>query len=198
MLQLNMPRKKDVSDLPPAKKPRCKKSAPSPPTTEVLEKIHELALKQVSAQDIATTTGLDVIQIYSIITEHFPHLKDLKLFKEFKSDVYRAIQKKASEWILQKIPVASLKDLTYLVAILEDKINLREGKSTQNIGIGIRIEHLVSEKEKLIGNLRSQGVPEHLLETKLTEMLQLPSSVTIPLQELLPVPEVASTPPPEE
>lgn len=165
-------------------------------TPEILEKVHELALKQVSPADIASTTNLDITQVYAMLTEYFPHLKELKLFKDHKSEIFRSIQKKAAEYILQKIPLASLKDLTYLVAILEDKINLREGKSTQNIAIGLRIEHLVSQKEKVIEHLRSQGVPENMLEDKLKETLQLPVNASIPLHEILPSRE--DTPLPEK
>jgi hypothetical protein len=169
----------------------------TPVTSEHLEKIHELALKQVAPKDIAQAVGLETVQVYDALTEHFPHLKELKLFKDFKSEIYRSLQKKATEFILQKIPIASLKDLTYLVAILEDKINLREGKSTQNIGIGIRIEHLVSQKEKVLEHLRSQGTPEHMLEDKLKETLQLPYNASIPLQEILPARQ-PDTPSPEQ
>lgn len=164
-----------------------KKSTKKAISTEHIEKIHELALKQVTIKDIASATGLETSQVQEVLTSVFPHLKELKLFKDHKPDVFRSIQKKAAEFILQKIPVASLKDLTYLVAILEDKINLIEGKTTQNIGIGIRIEHLVSEKEKVMGKLRDSGVPEHQLEDKLREALQLPPVSSIPIHDLVPV-----------
>ena len=196
MLHLIMPRKKkqvapDIENTVPETT-----SKPTVLTPELLERIHELALKQVAPHDIAKTLDLQDFVVYAAITEHFPHLKELKLFKDFKADIFRSLQKKATEWMLEKIPFANLKDLTYLVAILEDKINLLEGRTTQNIGIGIRIEHLVSQKEKLLAYLRNQGVPEYQLEVRLKELLSLPNSASIPLHELGLAPEQPTESPP--
>lgn len=149
-----------------------------------LDVLHTLALKQNTVLDISKLLNVDESTVRRLLKEFFPHLEDLKLFKDNRVDIYRSLQSLAAKSLIFKIPLSNVKDLTSLIAMFEEKINLAEGKSTQNIAVGIKIEHLVAEREKVFKYLRDKGVSEEELEVEFNKLIQLPTNLKLPLSEL--------------
>lgn len=152
------------------------------------EKVYRLKLKKNNDADIARLLNISEEEVAKIMREKLPFLKDLDVYDAHKTDLWKGAQKMALGSLMSKIPTASFKDLTYFLAISEDKINLREGRSTQNIGIGlnIRLEDLVNKKEQMVKSLKKEGVPDHLIAEKMGERLALPHEVSrLPVDKLI-------------
>jgi len=149
-------------------------------TTDKIQEIHNLLLKKNTPTEISQLTEVPVSTVKKVISRYFPHLHNLPLFIEHKKDIFKALQSLATGYIIQKMPYARFEDLIALIKILEDKIALLEGRSNYNIGVAIRIEDLVSQKEKMLSDLRTRGIPEHQLETEFQKLIALPPSATIP------------------
>jgi hypothetical protein len=138
---------------------------------EVVEQVYRLTLKKNTPAEIGKILELSEGTIKNIIRDFLPFLKDLDLYSEHKTDVFKGLQKMAVNYLLKKMPNASFKDLTYFFAITEDKINNREGIPSHLVGVGvnIRMEDLVSKKEKVEKKLLQEGVDYHELPTKVAE-----------------------------
>ena len=149
-------------------------------TSEQIEQVHALILKRNSPQEIATLTNLPVPTIRWMIARYFPHLANLTLFSEHKKDIFKGLQSLATGYLIQKMPYAKFDDLLNLLKVLEEKIALLEGRSTSNIGIAIRIEDLVAQKEKMFAQLRDKGIPENEIEVEFQKLTALPPTGTLP------------------
>jgi len=168
-----------------AKKKETKPKFPTKTKVD-LEDLHELAVKENNIADMAKILSVSENTVKRLLAEYFPHLRELRLFKDknIRVNIYRSLQNLAAKSLLVKIPLSNVKDLTSLIAMFEEKISLIEGKSTQNIAIGIKIEHLVAEREKVFKYLRDKGVPEEELELEFNKMIQLPTNLKLPLSEI--------------
>jgi DNA-binding CsgD family transcriptional regulator len=151
-----------------------------------IEQVYKLTLKKNTPAEIALIMGCSDTHVRNIIDEHLPFLKDLDIYEKHKTDIMKGVQKMSLNYLIKKMPNASFKDLTYFFAIVEDKINLREGKSTQNIGIGlnIRLEDLVTKKEKMEKELLSSGIAHSQLAYEITKKVALPEITNLPFYEL--------------
>jgi len=154
-------------------------------TDKEQDKLYALVLKSNTHQEISTLMKRPIKDIKDSIQKYFPHLKDLALYKAHKTDLFQGVQSMAIRSLIQRLPHANTKDLTYLIAILEDKINLREGRSTSNIALSVRIEDLVEEKERIMNSYRDKGVPEDSLDTKFREHVSLDGKrARLPLKQI--------------
>lgn len=153
----------------------------------LVEQVYKLVLKKNTPAEIAAIAEVSETTVRNIINTHLPFLKDLDIYEEHKTDILKGVQKMSLNYLIKKMPNASFKDLTYFFAITEDKINLREGRSTQNIGIGlnIRLEDIVKKKEGIKRELLNSGVPHYMIEDKIAERVALSQElVSLPVKEL--------------
>ncbi len=153
---------------------------------EEISKMYSMVLKGDTIKDISTELKHTEKTIRVYLDKYFPHLKDISIFKEHKTDVYSGLQQLAVSSLLTKIPQASTKDLTYLIAILEDKIRLRDGLATQKFSLDIKIEDTITRKEHVIHELREKGVAEEAIEVEFQKQVSLDGrSVNLPLTDLI-------------
>ena len=147
---------------------------------EQIEQIHSLVLKSNTPQDIAALTSIPLSKIRQAIARYFPHLAHLQLYKEHKKDIFRGLQSMAVGYLIQKMPYAAFNNIVDLLKVLEDKIALLEGRSNFNLGINVRIEDLVAQKEKMLNELRKQGIPENQIENEFRKLTNLPAQAALP------------------
>lgn len=133
---------------------------PTEITQEVIEKVYKRRLKKMTAEEIAEVEGLAVDTVNYISKTYLSFLKDLDMYEEHKTDIFMGLQKMIVGLMLKKADKATFRDLSTAFGILEDKLNLRQGKSTANIAVGmtIKLEDLVTRKEQLEKSLLAQGI----------------------------------------
>jgi hypothetical protein len=147
---------------------------------EQLEQLHALLLKKNTPSEISTLLEIPVSTVRTLTARYFPHLVYLELYKEHKKDVLRGLQNMTVGYLIQKMPFANFRDIAELFKILEDKLATLEGRSNFNIGVRVRIEDLVAQKEQMLQQLREQGVPEHQIEHEFQKATALPHNALLP------------------
>jgi hypothetical protein len=150
------------------------------------QRVYELVLKGNTFDEIGKVLDIDVSTVDAIIERRFPHLRDLAVYKEYKTDILQGLQQHAITHLLKKVPWMPGDKLTDLICKLEDRINLREGRSTSNVSIVMKMEHLIEEKAKREQDLKDAGIPEHRVEQALIEHCEtVVSGASLPLQVYL-------------
>lgn len=153
---------------------------------EEISKMYSMVLKGDTIKDISKELKHTEKTISKYLDEYFPHLKDIEIFKEHKSDVYSGLQQLAVSSLLSKIPHASTKDLTYLIAIMEDKIRVRDGKSMGKFSLDIKIEDIITRKEHIIHELKQKGVADEAIDVEFQKTVSLDGrAVNLPLTDLI-------------
>jgi hypothetical protein len=147
---------------------------------EKLEQLHSLLLKKNTNSEIATLMEIPVSTVRTLTARYFPHLIYLDLYKEHKKDILRGLQNMAIGYLIQKMPTAHFSDVANLLKILEDKIALLEGRSNFNVGVRVRIEDLVAQKELMLQQIREQGIPENQIEQEFQKTTALPYHAMLP------------------
>lgn len=134
--------------------------------------MYSLTLKKNTPAEIGTILGKSEDCIRDAIARHFPYLKDLDLYDSHKTDILKGIQKHIASHLLANARTANFRDLAFAFSMLEDKIALREGRTTQNIGIGlnIRLEDLVKQKKE--NPVRE--IPHEVLRVPIQELMGQP------------------------
>jgi hypothetical protein len=149
-------------------------------TPENLEQLHGLLLKKNTVNEISALMEISPSTVRTLTARYFPHLIYLDLYKEHKKDILRGLQNMAIGYLIQKMPLANFRDIADLLKTLEDKIALLEGRSNFNVGVRIRIEDLVAQKEQMLQQIREQGVPEHQIEKEFQKTTALPYNAMLP------------------
>jgi hypothetical protein len=147
---------------------------------EKLEHLHSLLLKKNTPDEIAALLEVSVSTVRTWTARYFPHLIYLELYKEHKKDILRGLQNMAIGYLIEKMPVAHFSDIVNLLKVLEDKIALLEGRSNFNVGVRVRIEDLVAQKEQMFQQLREQGIPENRIEKEFQKTVALPHNAMLP------------------
>jgi hypothetical protein len=132
------------------------------PDTKQEKQIFDMATRGMSDKKIGEALNLPATAVTRTIDNKFTYVRDLDLYKEYKTSILNAVQHQALKVIVDRIPDANIRDLVGLVSLFEDKINLREGRSTANIALGIKIENLVDVKDKSLEGGASNPAREEL------------------------------------
>lgn len=146
---------------------------------KIRREIYSSLARGNSYQETAGLLDLDTDAVGRYAEKHFPHLKDLDIYTENKVNILEGVQQAAMNSLLPKIPHATVKDLTNLIAIVQDKIQLLTGGPTQNIGMAIRVEDIAKRKEGIMRKLEASGCSPHEIDAKVRENAALPGKVEI-------------------
>jgi hypothetical protein len=127
-------------------------------------KVLELRLKSLSYREIAQLVGCSKSNIEFIMRNHFPNLTNLQKYSENKDKILEALQQEMVYQLdTEKQKKMTGRDLTWSIAVLEDKIRLIRGQSTENISIKQELKNLeeleAREKElkKILGITERRG-----------------------------------------
>jgi transcriptional regulator with XRE-family HTH domain len=119
-------------------------------------RVLELRLKELSYREIAQLVGCSKSNIEFIMRNHFPNLTNLQKYSENKAKILEALQQElVYQFDAEKQKKMTGRDLTWSIAVLEDKIRLIRGQSTENINIKQELKTLaeLEEREKEIKRL---------------------------------------------
>jgi transcriptional regulator with XRE-family HTH domain len=119
-------------------------------------KVLELRLKGLSYREIAQLVGCSKSNVEFIMKNHFPNLTNLRKYSENKAQILEALQQElVYQFDAEKQKKMTGRDLTWSIAVLEDKIRLIRGQSTENISIKQELKTLaeLEEREKEIKRL---------------------------------------------
>jgi transcriptional regulator with XRE-family HTH domain len=119
-------------------------------------RVLELRLKGLSYREIAQLVGCSKSNVEYIMKNHFPNLTNLRKYSENKGQILEALQQElVYQFDAEKQKKMSGRDLTWSIAVLEDKIRLIRGQSTENISIKQELRTLeeLEEREKEIKRL---------------------------------------------
>ncbi len=121
-------------------------------------RVLELRLKGLSYREIAQLVGCSKSNVEFIMKNHFPNLTNLQKYSENKAKILEALQQElVYQFDAEKQKKMSGRDLTWSIAVLEDKIRLIRGQSTENISIHAEIkraDELAERLEQLKAELR--------------------------------------------
>ncbi len=148
------------------------------------DKLFKLLVKGNTYEEIGSILNLSTLQVSERIKRYFPYLRDIKFYKENKEDIFSGVQQMAMSEIAGKLSYSSLKDLTTLIGVLDDKIfRLQNPDKANGTSISINIENLVNKKEQLTQGLKEKGVSLHDLEYKLAEAICI-DNTTMPVKQI--------------
>jgi hypothetical protein len=154
-------------------------------TQELVERLYKHKLRKLSYEEISTLENIPVKTVDNIFSTHLSFLRDVDVYEEHKTDILMGLQKMCVGLMIKKADKATFRDLSTAFGILEDKLNLRQGKATQNIAVGmsIRLEDLVTRKERLEKNLLEQGVCRTELPAAIeSKLLEDKKNIIIPAE----------------
>lgn len=76
----------------------------------------------------------------------------------------------------EKLDKAGIGEISRALSHIVNHRRLSTGQTTQNIGVAIRWEDLITRKESMEKEIRARGVPEHLISHELAKELLVESA----------------------
>ncbi len=154
------------------------KTVGRPAKIDIGEALKLRLVNKLSYGQIAKLQGVSKQSVEARLSKFLRLLSNYELVDEYENKRGNILSSAELELLYNlldpaKLEKAGLSDVSRAFAQVANQRRLTRGEATQNLGINVRIEDIVTLKEKEIRELKDKGVPEHQLETEFAQEVSI-------------------------
>lgn len=154
------------------------KTVGRPAKIDIGEALKLRLVNRLSYGQIAKLQGVSKQSVEARLSKFLRLLSNYELVDEYENSRGNILSSAELELLYNlldpaKLKKAGLSDVSRAFAQVANQRRLTRGEATQNLGINVRIEDIVTLKEKKIRELKDKGVSEHQLESEFAKEVSI-------------------------